>query len=428
MWLKRIIPATVAITACTAVALWAARDDGTDYPYIPYDHPVIDYDKRAPQDPIARLQEKLLRGDVELEFDSKEGYLPSLFKQLDINADSQMLVFSKTSFQGPKISPRSPRALYFNDNVAIGFVPNGDVMEFTALDPNQGIIFYTMERKKAEKPSFFRRGLECLNCHILANTQNVPGLLATSVIPRPDGSPRFAASALVVDSRTPLDQRWGGWYVTGLSGGLQHRGNSVSPNPDRPSELALRNNQNVTSLESRFDVSNYMLPTSDLVALMTLEHQNRMTSYFTRINWEARIAEQEGKMTEFEPRLDFLTDEMVAYMLFENEARMYDPMSGVSTFAKTFPARGPRDKKGRSLRDFDLQTRVFRYPLSYMIYNPAFDAMPGIAKDQVYRKLFDKLTSPVPEKDARLSNEDRQAILEILADTKPGLPDYWKTK
>ncbi len=427
MWLKRIIPATVVIAGCTAVALWAARDDATDYPYIPYDHPVINYEGRPPQDPISRLQEKLLKGDVKLEFDAKEGYLPSLLKQLDINADSQMLVFSKTSFQGPKISPRNPRALYFNDDVAVGFVPNGDVMEFTALDPNQGIIFYTMERQKTERPVFFRRGLECLNCHILGNTLNVPGLLATSVIPRPDGSPRTAAAGLVVDSRTPLDQRWGGWYVTGLSGGLQHRGNSISSNPDRPTELSLRNNQNVTSLENRFDTSPYLLPTSDLVALMTLEHQNRMISSFIRINWEARIAEKEGKVADFEPRLEFLTDQVVAYMLFEEEARMYDPISGVSTFTKTFPDRGPRDKKGRSLRDFDLQTRVFRYPLSYMIYDSAFDAMPAIARDKVYRKLFDKLTSPA-EKDARISNEDRAAILEIVAETKSGLPDYWKQK
>jgi hypothetical protein len=304
----------------------AARDDASDYPYIPYDHPVIEYEKRIAHDPIARLQEKLDRGEVELEFDVKEGYLPKLLKLLDIHADSQMLVFSKTSFQGPKISPRSPRALYFNDEVAIGYLPSGDVMEFTALDPNQGIMFYTLERQKIAKPRFQRRGLECLNCHLISNTLNVPGLLATSVIPRPDGSPRFAAAAIVVDSRTPLEQRWGGWYVTGLSGGLLHRGNSFAPNPDQPSILALRNNQNVTSLDSRFDTSAYPLPTSDIVALMTLEHQDRMTSFFTRLNWEARIAEKESTVAEFQPRLDFLTDEMVAYMLFEDEARMYDPM------------------------------------------------------------------------------------------------------
>jgi hypothetical protein len=426
MWLKRTIPWTFAIAACAAAAAWAGRDDATDYPYIPYDHPEIDYEKRVSHDPVSRLQEKLERGDVQLEFDSKEGYLPSLLKQLNVHADSQMLVFSKTSFQGPKISPRSPRALYFNDDVAIGYLPGGDLMEFTALDPDLGIVFYTMGRQKTTRPIFLRRGLECLNCHLISNTLNVPGLLATSVIPRPDGSPRSAASAAVVDSRTPLDQRWGGWYVTGLSGNLQHRGNSVAPNPDQPNVLALRNNQNVTSLENRFDTTAYPVPTSDLIALMTLEHQNRMTSYFTRLNWETRIAQKEGTTSEFEPRLDFLADEMVAYMLFEAEARMYEPMSGISTFTKTFAERGPKDKKGRSLRDFDLQTRVFRYPLSYMIYSPAFDGLPAVTKDRVYRKLFTALTAPNASEQSRLSAADRQAILEIVGDTKPGLPSYWK--
>jgi hypothetical protein len=443
MWFKAVIPSAAALVICVSATAWATRDDASDYPSIAYDHPAINYVKRAPKDPVARLRERLERGEVRLEFDSKQGYLPSVLKQLDINADSQMLVFSKTSVQGPKISPEFPRALYFNDDVAVGYVPKGPVLEFAALDPNQGIVFYTLERQKAQRPSFVHWREECLSCHLIANTLNIPGLLATSVIPRPDGSPRLTAAAVVVDSRTSIDQRWGGWYVTGKSGEVQHRGNAFAPNPDQPTVLDLRNAQNITSLAGRLDTSTYLLPTSDIVALMVLEHQNRMTSFFTRVNWEARIAEQEGKMAEFRQRLEFLTDEMVSYMLFADEAKMRDPISGVSTFTKTFPARGPRDKKGRSLRDFDLQTRVFRYPLSYMIYNPAFDALPSIAKDQVYRKLFIALTSrdlrnesqkdaaqndASQKKESRISVEDRQAILEIVLDTKPGIPAYWKTQ
>lgn len=107
---------------------------------------------------------------------------------------------------------------------------------------------------------------------------------------------------------------------------------------------------------------------------------------------------------------------------------MREPITGVSTFTTTFPERGPRDKKGRSLRDLDLQTRLFRYPLSYMIYDPAFDALPDVAKKQIYRKLFDVLTGKdSSEKYARLSTQDRRAILEILRDTKPDLPSYWHT-
>jgi len=232
---------------------------------------------------------------------------------------------------------------------------------------------------------------------------------------------------VIVDSRTPLDQRWGGWYVTGTSGGLQDRGNAVAPNPDQPDVLDLRNTGNLTSLAGRLDASAYLEPTSDLVALMTLEHQTRVTNLITRLGWETRIAAADGKLKEERDRLDFVENELVAYMLFADEAPMREPMAGVSTFTKTFPARGPRDKQGRSLRDFDLKTRLFKYPLSYMIYDPAFDALPDAAKQQVYSKLFAVLTGKdSSERFARLTPQDRRAILEILRETKPDLPAYWR--
>ena len=238
-----------------------------------------------------------------------------------------------------------------------------------------------------------RRTDQCISCHLIPGTLNVPGLLATSVIPGPDGSPRFPAAAVIVDSRTPLDQRWGGWYVTGTSGGLQHRGNAIAPNPGQPDAVDLRDTENLTSLAGRMDTSGYLEPTSDLIALMTLEHQTRVTNLLTRLGWETRIAIKDGKLKEATARLDFISNELVSYMLFTGEAHMREPMAGVSTFTKTFAERGPRDKQGRSLRDFDLKTRLFRYPLSYMIYDPSFDALPAVAKEQVYRKLFDALTA-----------------------------------
>jgi hypothetical protein len=165
-----------------------------------------------------------------------------------------------------------------------------------------------------------------------------------------------------------------------------------------------------------------------MVALMTLEHQTRMTDLLTRLGWETRIALADGKLPEFETRLKFLVEEVSAYMLFANEARINHPISGVSTFTKTFPERGPRDKKGRSLRDFDLQTRMFRYPLSYMIYTPAFDSLPDIARDAVCRRLYEILSGKeTGMRYARLSAADRQTILEILKDTKSNLPPYYFT-
>ena len=414
----------LACVILAAACVWAAHDDAFDFPYLPFDHPAIQYEKRAPNDAISRLQAQLDEGKTKLEYDSRFGYLPSLLKHLGIQPDSQMLVFSKTSFQGPRISPRSPRAIYFGDNAAVGYVPQGDVMEVIATDPKQGIEFYTLEREQTAKPRFLRRTMECMQCHMIPGTLNVPGLEITSVIPAPDGSPRFAAQAKMVDSRTPFDDRWGGWYVTGTSGEMQSRANAVAPRPDQPSVLDYRDTSNLTSLHGRVDTTQYPEPTSDIVALMTIEHQTRVVDLLTRLQWEARVAEQEGKLDDFKQnRLKMITDQLVSYMLFEGEAKMYDAVAGVSTFTKTFPQRGSRDKQGRSLRDFDLKTRLFRYPLSYMIYSDLFDALPPVAKESVYQRLYDALMGKT---ESHLSAEDRRAIFEIVRDTKHDLPGYWK--
>ena len=424
----RFFIALAALSMVAALAL-AAHDDAFDFPYIPMDHPAIDYATRPESDPVTRLQERIDKGEVKLDYEpTHEGYLGSLLKALQVNVDSQMLVFSKTSFQAPKISPKAPRALYFNDNVAVGFVHGGDVMEIVAFDRKQGINFYTMDVEKSAKPSFVRRTDECLACHLIPGTLNVPGLVVSSVIVTPQGSVRFPGAGLIIDSRSPLEDRWGGWYVTGTAGALQHRGNAVAPFPDRPDMLDFHGTQNLTSLTGKFDTGSYLAPTSDIVALMTLEHQTRMTNLITRLGWEMRIAEQEGTLQESQSRLDFVTDQLVSYMLFVGEAKIYDPITGVSTFTQTFPARGPRDKKGRSLRDFDLHKRLFRYPLSYMIYSEAFDSLPDVAKERIYRKLYDVLSGADRSKTFEsVKAEDRQAILEILRDTKPDLPAYWKT-
>jgi hypothetical protein len=422
-----VVGAVALMVAALAVqAVGAAHDDAYDYPYIPLDHPAIQYGSVSTEDPVAKLEKQLEAGTAKLDYSAKDGYLPSLLKHLGINPDSQMLVFSKTSFQAPKISPRKPRALYFNDSAAVGFVPDGDVMELISIDPRQGVMFYTLDRDKTDKPSFLRRSDQCVSCHLIPNTLNVPGLMVTSVIPSSDGSPRFPGAAVVVDSRTPLDERWGGWYVTGTSGSLVHRGNAIAPHPDQPSVLDTEGKQNLTSLAGRVDTSGYLEGSSDLIALMTLEHQTRIVNLLTRLGWETRIAIQEGKLEASRERIDFVAGELVSYMLFANEARILEPIAGVSTFTETFPERGPRDKQGRSLRDFDLKTRLFRYPLSYMIYSPSFDALPEAAKAQVYRRIYDVLIgkdeSPAFK---RLSAEDRRAILEIVRETKPGLPTYW---
>ncbi len=397
----------VATLAGITFALAARLEDTT---YVPYEHKAIQYFETPTNEPVKRLDDLIDAGKVKLAYAGGGlGYLPSVLKQLDLNVDSQVLVYTQTSFQAPLISPQRPRAIYFNDDVAVGFVQDGEVMEVSALDPKQGVAFYTLSTYRKDKPAFARREV-CLQCHQGGHTLGVPGLVVSSAYMPKGAEAEHARGGFVTDDRTAIEDRWGGWYVSGNLGEQKHQGIPIG-----------------AGFEPRFDTSAYLSPDSDVVALLTLEHQTRMTNLIIRVGWDTRIAMAEGKLDESREKLDAAIEDMVGYMLFADEAPMSGPIKGVSTFTKTFPARGPKDKQGRTLRDFDLQKRLFKYPLSYMIYNKAFDSMPDWARERVYRRLYDVLSGKdTSAKFAKLPADDRRNVLEILRETKPGLPDYFK--
>jgi hypothetical protein len=396
-----------------------AGESAQDLTILPLDHAAIRYAQSPADDAVTRLETRLASGKAKLDYQPGGlGYLPSLLQNLGVNPDSQSLVFSKTSFQAAKISPSNPRALFFNDNVMVGSVRGGDVLELAALDPKQGMVFYTLDMQKSDHPQFIRRDA-CLQCHQGPATLGIPGLLVGSVFPDVNGMPSSRSNNPVTDDDTPIQKRWGGWYVTGTTGGMNHLGNAVARDPRAPDVLDTRGSQNLTSLKGKFDFTGYVAQTSDLVALLTLEHETRMVNLLIRAGWDQRIAEPEV-------RIDADVDALVRYMLFSGEATLYDPVAGVSTFTKTFQAQGPRDHQGRSLRDFDLEKRMFRYPLSFMIYSQTFDALPVAVREKVYRRIYDILTGKNQDQAfAKLTVDDRKAILEIVRDTKPNLPPYW---
>lgn len=374
------------------------------------DHPAIHYSQGPFHDPVARLDALLEGGNAKLNFDeSGPGYLPSLLEHLGVSVDSQALVFSKTSFQSKKISPRNPRAIYFADDVAIGFVRGGEVMEAAALDPVEGIIFYTLAMAKAERPRFTRRE-ECLHCHQGPATLGVPGIFVGSVYPGSTGLPD-RSGAIITDHRTPFGDRWGGWYVNALRGEQRDRANAVAPDPAEPRKLATEGRQNLASLTKEFNASGYLSGTSDIVALMTFEHQTQMTNLMIRLGWLARM--KANPVAE-----DAAIDDLVAYMVFAEEAPLKEAVEGVSSFTRTFPKKGPRDREGRSLRDFDLQTKLFKYPLSYMIYSETFRALPGELRGKVLERVERVLAGADSRpKFARLPAAERRAALEILRET-----------
>ena len=399
------------------------------------DHPAILYTDGVVDNAIADLNRRLDEGSAELAFEGRSGYLGAVLDALDVPVESQVLVFSPTSFQEDYIDFDNPRAVFFRDDVALGWVRGADVIELAAQDRRQGTIFYSLEQTPSAAPRFRRRET-CLACHLSWDTLGVPGPQVISMFPMPD-DPNAYASGHPTDHRSRLEDRWGGWYVTGSHGGVAHMGNVEVEAVEDPHATFGVVPPVIESMEGRFDLDGFPTPYSDIVALMVLEHQAHMTNLITRIGWEARRVEHRAEMVapadrgrstddgRFREIVDEAAVELVDYLLFVDEAPLPPGVAGGSGFTGMFSARGPRDARGRSLREISLDGRLFRYPCSYMIYTEAFDALPEAALDAIYRRMWAVLSGEVTESPYdRLALADRQAIVEILRDTKPGLPEY----
>jgi hypothetical protein len=382
--------------------------------------------------PVEVLQKKLAQGKAKLEFEPAHGYLASLLKLLQVPVSSQTLVFSKTSFQRPLISPQTPRALYFNDDVYLGWVPKGDVIEVSEASPRQGAVFYALSQLEHTPPTFARRA-ECMQCHDGLKTMGGPGHLMGSTLTALDGQPLFQVERYLGGHRSPLSVRWGGWYVTGTHAGDVHLGNAFLADKTHPEEMDLAAGANLTDLRARIDTSPYLSPHSDIVALLVLEHQVRMHNLIARANREVRevIGEQAAARTgtnrtaglvaeSTRQCIGRVSEALLEYMLFRDEAALNGPVKGTSTFAQEFQQRGPFDSKGRSLRQLDLNQRLLRFPCSYLIYSEAFDSLPQEARSYLWKRLRDILSGQDQSATyAGMKRADRESVLAILVETKP---------
>jgi hypothetical protein len=432
MWMS--VRCVVAI-GVLAAAVGLPRALGQEFEREP-----ILYSQSQPDNRVSRLFAEITAGKKQLEFAGEQGYLPALLAALDVPTSSQMLVFSKTSLQRHCISPRTPRAIYFTDDVYVGYCQNGDVLEISVADPQLGAVFYTLDQEQLERPALQRQTDNCLICHGSSQTKEVPGHVVRSVFTDAGGYPVLSAGTYRIDHTSPLSKRWGGWYVTGTHGAERHLGNLIVRGKVVPEEVDNSAGQNRTSLEGLVETSDYLTPHSDLVALMVLEHQADAHNYLTRASFLTRQAlhHQASLNRELGEPADHVWDStksriknagepLVEYLLFSGEAPLTAPLVGTSPFTEEFVRRSPRDSGGRSLRDFDLSRRLFKYPCSYLIYSPSFAALPGEARDYVLRRMWEVLNGQDrSEKFAHLSAEDRSNIVEILRDTLPGLPDYWQ--
>ncbi|MEK9501236.1 hypothetical protein [Gaopeijia maritima] len=396
-------------------------------------------------DPVARLEDRIAAGEHALAWDSAQGYLKSLLASLDIPESSQTLVFSRTSLQTDRIAPWAPRALYFNDDVYIGWVQESPIIEIASVDPDLGVLFYTLEQKREGPPTFTRETTTCLICHESRSvTGGIPGLMVRSVLTDRLGYPITEVHEGATTDRTPLEERWGGWYLTGSHPTMAHAGNvmsedlfhEVSQKGRYLEEFAFRTDSGVPELSDRFYVEPYLTPHSDLVAIMVLTHQTQVHNLISLVKSEAEAAlrleeiaiRSRGDEAGTPPfpttlaRIVGPVERLLETMLFKREAPLAGPMRGSSSFTADFEALGPRDASGRSLREFDLERRLFRYPLSFLVYSEAFDALPELARTIFAARLVEVLTGADTSDDfAHLDEADRAAILAILRDTRPEL-------
>jgi len=372
---------------------------------------------------VSRLITKLESKEIELEYTPQHGYLRSMLAALEISESSQTLVFSKTSLQVRDISRRNPRAIYFNDDTYVGWVRGSSLMEISTFDPKLGAVFYTVDmmpwRAKLERADY-----DCLGCHATSMTQGVPGHTVRSVPVNIDGSLNAQRASFITDHTSPFDQRWGGWYVTGLHGDMKHLGNAFL----RGQEFDTTNNGNRLNLRDEFDTFDYLSPYSDIVALMVMEHQSQTHNAMTKADFSVRQWRHDTEpldptpesLAEWRLRLRMIAKELVDFLLFCGEAPLTSPVKGSVMFADSFTSRGPHDSQGRSLRDFDLQTRMFKYPLSYLVDSPAFDALTDELRHEVIQQVCQVLDGEQDRPEyAHLTPTIRREIRQILDQTKP---------
>lgn len=431
-----MLPRLYLFLALAAASILVPRSNAQDTE--PYELPPVNYSKTKPHDAVTRLQAELVSGQLKLEGSDRE-VVQGLLRALHIPVASQMLVFSKTSFQKDIISPRHPRALFYTDDCYVGWVPGG-LVEIAAIDPKLGPVFYSFDpRGLSEKnlPAFPRED-DCMRCHGDTFVRGIPAVFSRSLYADKTGEPIFREGSEVVDDQTPFSERWGGWYVTGTHGNTLHRGNVIASETADRLVFDPARGANITNLSSFFDTGDYLTNSSDIVSLLVFEHQTSMQNVLTRAGLDCRhmLQYQEDLQAALKPApvpdadgLSFdsvrsvfndSAEKVVDALLFKGEAPLPKTITGSAAFQKDFSANAPRDRKGDSLKDLLVSEHLFKNRCSYLIYSDSFLSLPRPLKSRIYTRLAKALSLDKPDpRYAYIGRAERQRIATILQETHP---------
>ncbi len=385
-----------------------------------------DYLNHVPKDRFAGVLKKIQEGALQLDTRDDKAFLRSLMAALDIPISSQILVFSASSLQSEIINPRNPRALYFNEDTYLGFVPGGKV-EVISMDPTHAAMFYIFDRLLPGGPvPTIARSQKCFNCHAGSATRRVPGLIAESLLPMASGASLETYRRDEQGHQIPLDQRFGGWHLTG-----GHHLNPTHANLMGVTTGAGKFDKVPAEPGQMWDLDRHLLPTSDILPHLVHEHQlgfeNRVfhAAYTVR---QLRGGERGPLPTSAKAELEKLADELARYILFTDEAKL--PSGGIegdATFMSDFARNRRATHTGLALKDFDLKTRLFKHRASYMLYTESWQKLPTELMDRVYYKMAEGLREQNASAiGAHLPPSEKRAIRTILKETLPGLPAWWR--
>lgn len=418
----------VGAAACLAAATLATQAQSLPV----YELPPIHYSEATASNRVSALAARLLADPALIKGESEQATLRKTLGLLGIPVETQVLVFSKTSLQRGLISPKTPRALYFSDDAYLGWVPGG-LMELAVTDPSLGLAFYRFDARSHKRPPMIERDDDCLSCHAGPLTRDWPALLARSVFPDETGEPIGPAGSFLVEQDTVLSNRWGGWYVTGRHGGETHLGNLVVAEFDPGQPVDRTPGANLTDLATLVSTAPYPRTGSDIVALLVLEHQvgmhNRFAEGALRVrqwtHYQRELQRELGEPVSEEPVGTALrvvqgeAQRIIEHLLFVGEAALPEGgIQGDPAFQEAFRRDRHADSQGRSLKDLDLQTRMFQWRCSYLIYSDAFASLPATLRTEVLRRLWQILAGDEPPRPfTHLPAEERAAIHGILLAT-----------
>lgn len=422
--LTRFYVSTIYLLSQLSFCATISAEESYQTPMVNYrEPPTVDFEKKIHQyytkntdDSFKKVSEFLTQKSTnELQFDSEKESLHNLLSDLNISIHSQTLVFSNTSLQLSRISQNNPRAIFFNDNLYLGYVPGGFI-EIIGIDAQIGAIPYVFKLPQKGDLQYpqIRRSTRCMRCHATKQTGGVPGLLLSSVIPAETGGSLDNLNPGKPGHNLPYTRRFGGWFLTNQADNHNNWSNSIGV-MNQKGQIKQKKIQLPVYNISKYHLSNE----SEMVTHLVMEHQIGFTNLCISAQYalrESRLSKNKSTKHQVE---DYFVEQLLRYSLFVDEPNLSIPSDKetsrfITYFEKSYPKKNPFNL----FRKIELNTRLFKTRCSYMLGTPVFKALPDDFKNTFMislREIVSKKNTELSFLGSHLEEDERERILHVLS-------------